>query len=101
MLKKCKKCKKELPKTIEYFYQAYKTGKGNIVFQSKCKNCLKKPRVKKTHKICNICKEKLPATLDYFYRRGDKYLQATCRNCNNIKGKLYRKKKQYEETLTT
>ena len=75
MYKKCKKCEKEFPKTLEYFYKAYK-NEGKIIFQSKCKKCynknkksksVKKIRKIKTHKTCKHCKKTFPATTDYFY----------------------------------
>lgn len=97
-LRKCKKCKKEYPQLVEYFWKnsAYKDG-----LEHTCKECshiIKDEFYNKQHRyrnsinyitntqICKDCKKELPLTPEYFWRRNDK-LSGYDRRCKECHGK--------------
>lgn len=91
-LKKCSKCKRDLPADKFHFYSASNT-KDKLY--SSCKECaghkFSKPRaeIPDGHSMCNKCGRILPATLDYFYRRknGSFGLRSECKTCEAIRNK--------------
>ena len=97
----CKKCKRKLPNTSEYFYHARQKTKSGVYtpsLRSKCKSCYlgpKKERVITTHKTCTKCKKELLKNTDNFRlltdTRGCRYLMSYCRNCEIIHYRKYYK----------
>jgi len=106
ILKKCKCCKLEFPKTEDYF------RKNGNSWRSKCKNCLNKNLPKKTDiekkerkaemfklwreknrprktikdntiKVCCSCKKELPRTEEFFRKRSDlkNNFRSDCKDC--------------------
>lgn len=105
--KKCTKCGKELPATIEYFHKCKLVKCG---LRPKCKECRSKEKKdywqkkkqekidsgeliisKDGYKICTRCNEELPATEEFFcYQKGGKYsLYSRCRKCSNELNREY------------
>lgn len=94
MNKICKKCKRELPLTEEYFFKNKQLKDG---FENSCKECRgskfgvkpKKPIAKEGFKICPHCEKELPATLEYFhFCKGRKdNLNYLCKQCANKRGR--------------
>lgn len=83
--KKCKKCKRNLPPTLDYFrsHKGYKDG-----MESTCKECrgvsfTRYLEVKEGHKECNKCKRELPADTDHFTpsKRHWRGVSGTCKEC--------------------
>lgn len=109
-LKTCCRCKKELPKTLEYFGKDKQAKDG---FNHACRECLGghyTKQVKDGYKLCNKCGREFPATLEYFNKRKEipSGLSSSCKECKRNYSKRYRKentekvseyhKRHYEET---
>lgn len=88
-MKKCSKCKRNLPATSEYYFRDSKKVDG---FFLSCKECegytfqdiKNKYKCKEGYKICRRCNKELPLNHDYFYYNaissdGHDY---SCRVCN-------------------
>lgn len=88
--KRCSKCKRELPATIEYFYQQ---GKDRPELRPSCKECLGRSFVmiknvylpkptREGYKRCTKCEQEYPATTEYWHR-DDKPdgLATRCKSC--------------------
>jgi predicted nucleic acid-binding Zn ribbon protein len=107
ILKYCPKCKKNLPKTEEYFFVNWKKGSGWwCTYCRKCdaKRVAKKNKNKYVHKlkqpkpldlikareaktscICKHCDWEYPITLEYWNMRSDqsgKFNTSICKECN-------------------
>ncbi len=86
-LKRCSKCKEELPATPEYFYRNSRKKSG---LQCQCKHCKSEGNNYDESQIppgqmrrCSKCKKEFPATDEYFHRsNGCKYgLTPACKPC--------------------
>ena len=92
-VKVCSKCKKELPKTLEYFY-ARKANKDG--FGGQCKKCLGDKYTIKTYvnigmKICNDCGKELN-TITFSKNKNTKDgLSVYCKKCTSKQKKEYYK----------
>jgi hypothetical protein len=91
--KTCCRCKKELPRTLEYFGRD-KRKKDGLLYA--CRVCLggkytKQP--KEGYKFCSKCNKELPATLEYFNSRPEipSGLSSNCKECKNSYSKQYQK----------
>jgi len=87
-IKKCFKCKRELPADGIHFYTASNT-KDKL--HSSCKECeghkfttIPKPYEKKDHKTCPKCERTLPADTYHFYAANKRRdgLQHACKECD-------------------
>jgi hypothetical protein len=89
----CRSCKKEKPKTKDFFRIHTKN-----YFRPDCKVCLKKPKKPKpTEKICSSCKKTLKLNIDNFRKRSDyDGFRSICKSCFDEKNRL-RHKKNYKE----
>lgn len=98
----CIKCKKEKPKTKEFWYER---NIGTNIFKNTCKECCKekakerytprnKPITREGFKICTTCNQELPATLEFFNRekRSKDGITGRCRACRLKEQKEYRDK---------
>ncbi len=121
MTKICKKCKKEFPATLEYFFKISEYNNG---LRGSCKVCMAKDVAKRRKdkiiaintdenikKKCTGCYKQFPATIDYFFssKMGKYGLRSLCRKCfyaesmkskckpeSRLKQKEYRKKYNIE-----
>lgn len=109
-LKTCCRCKRDLPKTLEYFGKdSYSKDSLNYA----CRECLGghfTKQAREGYKICSQCDEEFPATTEYFHSKssGTYGLSGRCKKCKNNYSKEFRKnnteklseyhKKHYQET---
>jgi len=90
-VKTCSKCKKEYPKTDDYFFRI---RVNSHLFRSNCKKCMadanreqrKKPIISNTDesikKKCAMCGKEFPATTDHFFKGHCKHgLRSKCKVC--------------------
>lgn len=93
--KVCKKCKRELPATLEFYHRKDDCKLG---LRPQCKECrgtsfgIHAPnrvmKAKEGHKICTGCKNELPVTDEYFVKQArskDGYIS----KCKQCKGTSY------------
>ena len=97
--KQCTSCKKQLPKTTEYFH------KSNNYLHSQCKICRSNVIIDINEdcsitKSCNKCKEVKPATLEFFHKsnRSKDGLRFKCKTCR-AKDKLEYSRKNKSKIL--
>lgn len=89
-LKRCRKCGKEYPVTLEYFHRR-RSG-----LRSTCKLCRStaKPKLPVTlgMKRCTRCGNEFPATAEYFRKNSANKdgLRLDCKACQNEDGRRYR-----------
>ena len=76
--RKCKDCKTEYPKTVEYFYK-YKSKNGKRYFQNRCKSCQKKLSVKYMQS---------PNGLEIHKRYRNKHPDRVKQQCDNWQNKV-------------
>jgi len=111
-LKTCSKCKREFPKTLDYFYKSTSRPDG---LTCQCKECASNKKIfgiqkdnkqnkkeKKEnnkvnndlylendgYKICKKCERKLPADIDHFYKRNNTK-DGFVNNCKECEGKSF------------
>lgn len=85
----CTKCGKSLPETTEYFCKRWRGKNG---FNSICKSCRNKSRIKyeiesydkDKIKICSKCNKEFPATPEYFHKNcySRDGLHSECKECS-------------------
>ena len=105
-LKVCNTCKRELPKSSDYFYK-FKHGKDGL--RASCKECqggkfILKENLPEGKIRCTDCRELLEETEENFIRYYDKKyskyrLKKICRKCTALRSKEWRKNnhEKYEE----
>ena len=112
----CKKCERDLPKTIEYF-SPRKTDKGG--FNLYCKECInrekrEKRKIKRENwdkggslegkegRKCTICKQIYPETSNFFgiHKVNSKGLDTYCKICRRKKGRDNYKKSNGKWNVT-
>jgi hypothetical protein len=85
-LRRCKKCQREFPLTLEYFAN---TCHNLTWFEYKCRECnggkFGQPNARlvsdrEGYKICTSCLKELPATSEYFSKMR-RWLNSKCREC--------------------
>jgi hypothetical protein len=102
-LRFCKKCNKDLPKTIEFFPSRKTDKEGFGLYCKKCINREKREKRSELRKIwdkggivegqdgrkCTICKKIYPETLEYFgkHKLNSKGLDTYCKICRRGKGR--------------
>jgi hypothetical protein len=88
-LKKCSKCKREFPATMEWFHKSSRSKDGLCNLCKECRSAQKSGRFKfpdpslEGYKFCKKCQRKFPSTPDYFYRHHEYKdgLVSTCKEC--------------------
>lgn len=114
ILKKCTKCKRELPATLKYFYES-RTNKVGLrptcIKCSKLQSIINKKKIqnnikilyesinrKNLYKKCSRCKKLLLATRDFFFLdpTGKYCLRAKCKKCFSEETKKLKQTKKYK-----
>lgn len=106
--KECNTCNEKFPKNYEFFTKV----KGGISFgkqryrcSASCTECENK---RKSEKKCNCCNKVLPKNEDNFYykkvtckvkggEREYNVARSICKNCDKIRGRLYKKNEYWKD----